>query len=288
MARPDSPSPERTGPGPGATSPAEGLPSWLLEPQDFEPPADHDRFIARSLLSIASVLARLRLDDGQRTRLSPSAPTKLLAGLAIILLTSLSTNYAFVLVMLAGVLLRVALLPPEALRRVAGVAFGTCGLTMLVMLPAALFGQPQSMLLVGTKVFVSAGVALTVALSTPVHELTGALRMLHVSNLVIMTVDLTLKSIVTLGTVALEVLEALRLRSLGHNRSKGSSLGGIGGVVLLKAAKAAQDTSDAMRCRGFVGEYAPTRPSRPRVLDLAWLMGLAAVVALFVYLQGLV
>lgn len=276
---------DATGDAPQAR-PQEALPPWLLASERYAPPADHDGFIARSALAITSTLSRLRLDDGQRTAISPSAPIKLLLGLVIILLTSLSRNFAFVLLVLAGTLARVAALPASAVRRIATVASSTAGLTALVMLPATFLGQPQSALLVATKVLVSVGIALTVALSTPTHELTGALRALHVPNLAIMTVDLALKGIVDLGTVALEVLQALRLRSVGRNRTKGGSLGSVGGVVLLKANKAAQDTSDAMSCRGFEGEYAPTPIMRPRPPDLAWLAGLVALFAVFLYLQG--
>lgn len=275
-------------PSPTQPSPApDDLPPWLLasDATTYDPPADHDGFITRSLLSLTSVLARMRLDDGQRTRLSPSAPTKLVCGLALILLTSLATNYAFVLVMLAGTLVRVALLPPKATRRVTSVAATSAGLTALVMLPAVFLGQPQSLLLVGTKVAVSLGIALTVALSTPAHEITGALRQLHVSNLAIMTMDLALKNVVSLGNVAVEVLEALRLRSVGHNDDKRTSLGGTGGVVFLKASRAAQDTAEAMRCRGFEGEYRATQGVRPQATDYLCLLALAALVALFVYLE---
>lgn len=261
------------------------LPAWLLVPQEYEPPTDRDGFIARSILALTSTLARLRLDDGQRTALSPSAPLKLVLGLALILMTSLSTNFAFVLVMLALVLVRVALLPQAALRRVTATSLAATGVTALVMLPALLLGQTQSVLLVGTKVLVSTGIALTVALSTPAYELTGALRAWHVSSLVIMTVDLALKNIVNLGTVALEVLQALRLRSIGRNRAKGASIGGTGGIVFLKAHKAAQDTSDAMRCRGFEGDYPALARPRPRAVDMVWLVFLALIVAAFVYLE---
>lgn len=262
------------------------LPPWLLQSQAYEPPADRDGFIARSALSITAALSRLRLDDGQRTRLSPTPAVKLALGFALVLLTSLSGNFAFVLVMLALLALRVALLPVRALQRVVAVSCATAALTALVMLPAVLLGQPQSVLLVGTKALVSTGVVLTVALSTPAHELTGGLRALHVPDLAIMTIDLALKSIYDLGTVALEVLCALRLRSVGRNRTKGSALGGTAGFVFLKAHRAAQDTADAMRCRGFEGEYHVDASVRPRAIDLAWLVGLALLVALFLYLQG--
>ena len=46
-----------------------------------------------------------------------------------------------------------------------------------------------------------------------------------------------------------------------------------------------------MACRGFDGSYDVT-PERPRphqrAVDCAWLLGVAALLALFFYLQGLV
>ena len=127
---------------------------------------------------------------------------------------------------------------------------------------------------------------MVVALSTPVHQLTGALRTYHVSNLVIMTFELALKSIVTLGSVATEVLRALDLRSVGKNREKGASMGGVGGVTFLKANKAARTTADAMRCRGFEGEYRAVPRDIYKRVDIAWILAVAAVCVLFVYLQG--
>lgn len=263
----------------------EGLPSWLLADEKYEPPRDRDGFIRKSMLSLLGVLRRMRLDDGQATRLSPSAPTKLVVGLALILLTSLSRNYAFVLVMLAVTLAREAFLPTKALRRCAGVSFAAAGITALVMLPAVLLGQGHSALFIGTKVLVTVGVAMVVALSTPVAELTGALRAVRVPNEFIMTVDLALKGIVDLGQVAFEVLQALNLRSVGLNRRKSSSLGGVAGVTFLKAEEAAHATSDAMRCRGFEGEYVAAPRAVRRGVDVAWWIALAMFVLLFAYLE---
>lgn len=260
----------------------------------YDPPRDRDAFISRSVLSVTSVLAHFRLDDGKAGLLSPSTPVKMLAVLVCILLTSLSRNYFFVLVVLAAVLVRLALLPARKLRRAMGVAGVATLMTALVMLPAILLGQSQSVLLVGTKVFVSVSLAMIVALTTPFNEMTGVLRSIHIPNTFILTIDLALKNIVSLGRVALETLTALDLRSLGRNRDKGGSLGGVGGVVLLKSKDAAEDTWESMECRGFEGDYVPygrgfRRPTgRRRALDAAWLAALVCLVVLFVYLQGLV
>jgi cobalt/nickel transport system permease protein len=277
-------------------TPAEGagrarggdLPDWLVDPPRYDPPRDRDAFVTRSALSIASVLGRFRLDDGHPSPLSPSAPAKLILGLACILLTSLSRNYFFVLVMLALVLVRACLLPSRKLARVASVAGAAAALTALVMLPAILLGQSHSALLVGTKVLVSVSIAMIVALTTPFNEITGALRAFRVPNLFILTIDMALKNIVSLGRIALEVLTSLRLRSVGRNRDKGASIGGTAGVVLLKSKEAAEVTYASMECRGFEGEYVSGGRGQWRARDAAWAAALAALVVLFVYLQSLV
>lgn len=266
----------------------QSVPSWLLAIQNYEPLPDRDRFIAKSMLSITGVLAQFHLDDGIASKMSASAPTKLLFGLGCLLLTSLSHNFLFVLIVLAGALARLCLMPSKQLRRIAAVACGAAGLTFLVMLPAALLGQQQSSLLMATKVFISVSIAMMVALTTPFNQMTAALRTFRVPNLVILTIDLAMKSIVQLGGVALEVLTALRLRSVGRNANKRESLGGVGGVVFLKTNEAAQDTYDAMTCRGFEGEYPVPHTRQWRAVDLAWLAAFIALLALFIYLQTVI
>ena len=262
------------------------IPNWLLESQDYEPRRDRDGFIAKSMLSITGVLAQFRLDDGAEGRLSPSAPMKLLFALGCILLTSLSANYFFVLIMLACVLVRLCFLPGRALKRTVAVAFGAAGITFLIMLPAMFIGQSHSALLIATKVLISVGIAMTTALTTPFNRMTAALRTFHIPNIVILTIDLALKSIVRLGDIALEVLTALRLRSVGRNDDKRSSIGGVGGVVFLKTNEAAQATYDAMACRGFEGEYPTANERQWRAIDLAWLAVFALLLAAFIYFQG--
>ena len=270
-----------------AQAAARELPSWLLASEAYEPPADRDSFITRSTLSMMGVLRSFRMDDGRASRFSASAPMKLVFALALILLNSLSTNFAFTLALLACVLVRAALLRPEALKRTAGVAAGAAALAFVIMLPALLFGQSRSAVLIATKTLVSAGLAMEVVCTTPVNELTAGLRAFHVPNVFIMTIDLAMKNIVGLGKVAVEVLNALGLRSVGRNRDKGASIGGIGGIVLLKTKESADDTYAAMTCRGFEGDYSVGAKRRWwRPIDAAWLVALVAIVTLFVYLQG--
>ena len=268
---------------------AGAMPAWLAQPQAFDPGRDRDGYLQRSLLGLGGVLAQLRLDDGRASRFSPSAPIKLLLGLGCILLTSLSRNFAFVMLMLALVLVRMAVLPAGALRRAAAVSGLAAVFTFVLMLPAALLGQPHSAILLASKVLASVGTAMCVALSTPYGQLSSGLRALHVPSLVVMTIDLALRGIVDLGRTAVEMLTALQLRSVGRNTDKASSLGGVAGSLLLKGAQASQDTYDALTCRGFDGTYRTAGSAvGPRPIDFAWIAGFAALVGVFAYLQGLV
>ena len=106
-------------------------------------------------------------------------------------------------------------------------------------------------------------------------------------NLVIMTLDLALRNIVRLGDCALETLTALSLRSVGCDKDKRASMGNVGGTLFVRASKAAADTYDAMRCRGFEGSY--DRKGRPRlhVADIAWAVVFALFAALFLHLEGI-
>lgn len=265
--------------------PHDTLPDWLAASECYRPGTDRDGFLSRNLMQVSDLLARMRLMEGHEGHLSPSAPAKLLITFICVLLTSLAHNYLFVLIMLAVVLVRACLLPAPALTRVATGAGTAAALTALIMLPATLLGQSTTLIWLATKALVSTGMVLIMALTTPAAQLTGALRALRVPALVILTLDLSLRSIVSLAQTAHEVLCALALRSVGRNRHKQSSMGGVGGVVLLKASRAAQDTHDAMRCRGFDGSYESGGRPQMRPVDLLWLGALALCVGLFVYLQ---
>jgi len=264
------------------------IPTWLSKSEQYRPGSDRDGFIVRNLLALSSTLAFFRLDDGQRGRISPTAPIKLVLALGCILLVSLSRNYLFTLIVLACILARACLLRSDALARVVGGAASAAAISFLVMLPAALMGQPHSALLISTKAFVSTAIVLTVALTTPTADLTKSLRHLGVPGTVILALDLALRGVVVLGQTASEVLTALQLRSVGRNRNKQAAMGGIGGVVLLKASRSAQDTYDAMRCRGFDGTYRMGAGTRPGVGDVLWTCAFVALVLAFLALQGLV
>lgn len=270
-------------------APERDIPAWMCRPEGYEPPRDRDGFITRSMLQLVSALRALRLDAGSPSRLSPSPSVRLVVTLLAVVLVSLASNLAFVAVMLALVLVRACVLPRKALRRVVTTSVAAASLALVVMLPATLLGQTRAAVSMALRTLVSCGLVTCMVQTMAPGGISSALRALRVPGVTILTLDLALRSIVDLGRVALEVLTALRLRSVGRNRDKGGSIGGVGGVLLLKASEASRDTYDAMRCRGFDGSYdAGGRRGRPRGADAPWVAGAALLLTLFSYLQAVV
>ncbi len=265
------------------------IPDWLAAPQDYEPRSDRSSFIAKSMLSLASVLRQLRLDDGRSSPLSPTAPVKLALALGVIIVNSLAANLMVTLILLAFVLVRAAFLPGRALARAAAVAGMAALLAFVLMLPAVFLGQPASAARLSLKALVSTGLAMELALTTPAGKLTGALRAFHVPNLVIMTIDLALKSIVQLGDCALETLTALSLRSVGRNDDKRSSMSAVGGTLFVRSSIAAQETYDAMRCRCFTGTYDIVGTvGSLHGADIVWIVAFFLAIVLAAHLEGVI
>jgi cobalt/nickel transport system permease protein len=128
---------------------------------------------------------------------------------------------------------------------------------------------------------------LILSVSTPWNQITGGLRFFRVPDLMIFTLDITIKYIAILGDCCLAVLEALRLRSVGRNRQKGKSASGVLGVTFLKSRKMADDMHQAMICRGFDGTYHRPYQIRLHARDYLLLGYLVGITGLFVYLEVL-
>ena len=75
---------------------------------------------------------------------------------------------------------------------------------------------------------------------------------------------------------------------MGRDTDKRASMGNVGGTLFVRASKAAADTYDAMRCRGFEGEYDGGARARLRAADAAWICSFILFLALFLHLEGIV
>lgn len=261
------------------------LPEWMVQTQPYEPGRDHDQFVKKSMLGLIGILSRAR-KSGSAGKQFASAPVHLFCAIFLILLMSLSRNMFFTYCMLGGFLIRLCLLPEKQLAGVVWSALAAAAISALFLLPAVFLGNPRSLVTISLKVLLSVGLIRCMSATTPWNQLTEGLRFYHVPDLFIFTFDITLTYIVLLGEIAQDMLQALRLRSVGVNPKKEKSMSGVLGITFLKAKELSEETYQAMVARGFEGEY-----RRPCRICLSWkdavmLGGAAVIFVLFLKLEG--
>lgn len=230
------------------------LPEWMKNNDEYNAPSDRDGFLAHSILSLMSMLAAFRAKSASYGARYP-APLKLLVCLAMILITSLARNMLIVYVILGILLAHIVFLNSDLLVKTVTTAFIAACLSAVILIPAIFLGSPQSMLTVSIKVFVSVGLVGLLASTTEWNRLTSGLAAFHIPDIFIFTLDITLKYIVILGNISMDMLNALKLRSIGRNRSKAESLSGVLGVTFLKSRQMSEEMFQAMQCRCYEGEY---------------------------------
>ena len=261
------------------------LPSWICESEAYEPNIDKDGFITKSTQAVLGVLAKLKWNAGKDGRFSASPSLKLCYTFLFILLTACSKNYLFSLIMVAGTILALASYPASTIRQILSGTVGAVLFSALILLPAVFMGNPQILLTIGTKVFLSVTLIGMLSAGTSWNKLTASLRAFHIPDIFIFTLDITLKYIAVLGEICMEILTALRLRSVGQNKKKAKAFSGILGISFLKSREMADEMYAAMCCRGFVGEYKTGRKYIFRKQDIFYIFLMILVVGLFVYLE---
>lgn len=264
------------------------LPAWLDSDERYEPPRDRDAFVRRSAAAASAVLSQVRRAPVSGSAFGLSTPVETFCVFALVLLVAAARNFAFVEILGAATLVRVAFLPPRRLADVLTAPFQAFLFSLLITAPAAFFGQPRAFVVVPCKTLVATTLIALLARSTPWNRLSASFKTFGAPDLFVFTFDLALKYVALLSEIALQTLDAVRLRSVGRDRRKGATLGGVVGVAFLKAQDAVEEQFDAMTCRGFSGEYRRFPVGVFRPVDALGAVALALFVALFFYLEAFV
>ena len=236
---------------------------------------------------VLRVLSRIREHDRARKNntQNPAPWTRLLAALTAILLSALSRNAFFVLTILAEELLRLALLPAEAVRRVTGTVLSAAEFTALIMMPGVFLGHPSALMTVTLRAGVSVLILANLNEIVSWKEMTGTLRQCHVPDVFLFTLDSTIRFLVLLGRFSERILEAVDLRTVRPADWRSAGVGGILGTTFLKSQKMSRETAEAMACRCFNGEYPSLGRKWSRGRNGAILLLIPVMAAWFVYCQ---
>jgi len=268
-------------------TPGHSIPEWMLESEEYLPPKDKESFINKSVLSLFGVLSKLRIQDNHtQNRFVVNAFFKLLFTLLLVLLISLSQGFSFVFIAITYLLVVLMFMPAKKLRRIVASGAVVAFVSFLVMLPSVFYGNQYSVKMLPVKVFAAVVAVNILVYTSKWNELIGAMKWFRVPDLLIFVLDITIKYILMLGEFSLEMLYALRLRSVGKNRNKTSSLSGIAGTMFVKSREMAEEMIGAMECRGFTGEYRAVNTFRFSLADAVYILVNAMLLFAFLSLRG--
>ncbi len=233
------------------------LPEWMKTSEEYVPPGDGGAFYYRTLRSLGGIMSRLRVESGREGRCSLPAWLKLLVLILYILLMSLARDRLCIMGLAAAGLMVLAMMPAKDIWSVLRPALLAGGLAAVLFAPAVIMdpGRLSNSLMVVVKVIMSVTAVGIFNRRTQWNHVTAALRRFRVPGVVIFLIDITFRFIVLLGNLMTEMLTALQLRSVGRNRKKYDSVGGIMGTVFLRGSEMNREMYEAMQCRGFTDDY---------------------------------
>jgi cobalt/nickel transport system permease protein len=241
----------------------EEIPAWLGSRESYEPRADRGHYLEKNVLSILRTLAALRERPGvgkDRELLRPELA--FISTFLVILLVSLSRGWFFLETAATFEFGCLCLLRGELIARIVKKVLVAGVFTVAIFAPAFLIGRGGGVLFLCSKVLLAVLAMAIFSAATPWPSIAAAMSVLHIPSIFIMTLDMTIKYISLLGGLVLDMLYALKLRSVGRDEQKMSSLGGLAGTLFLKSKDAAETQYQAMECRCFSGSYITKPRSR--------------------------
>lgn len=264
------------------------MPEWLLKKDNYVPPKDKDAFIDKSIISILGVLTRfIKQAEYKTSTFQINALIKLISTLVLIIFVSLTKSFTFVLVINVFMLVVINFFNINVIKYILKVSLSVAVFTLIIFLPAVFLGYGNNALMIALKIFVSAASVNILALTTRWNELTNALKMFRVPDMFILVLDITIKYILILGEFSLNMVYALRLRSIGKSKKKSTALSGIVGTMFIKSKEMSEEMYSAMECRGFTGEYKVLKKFKLSLPDYICIVFNAIFIATYFYFNRL-
>jgi cobalt/nickel transport system permease protein len=199
---------------------------------------------------------------------------------------SLSKNLMFPIVVITGLLVRLAMLSGTQITSILKTTFSAILISALVLAPAAIFGAWHTFFYITVKVTGSVTLLGLLAGTMPWNQMTSGLRLFHIPDIMIFTLDITLKYIMLLGEICFQMLQALKIRLIGRNPQKSKALSGIFGVTFLKSREMSEEMYQAMECRGFDGKYVILKRETNVIHNVLYLFGFLILFFIFFKTEG--
>ncbi len=241
-----------------------------------------DAFLQKSIQTVASVLLVFRRMGSARPTKTGDAALRVSSVVLAALLLSLSRGLSFVAVY--GTIF-LAILATRKAATIVGVlkSAGVAGfLSLAILLPSMVLGNALNGALICAKTLCTVASVALLASETRADRLFEALTLFRIPASVVLILDISLRYIVLLGEYTLNLLFAIKVRSVGQNRRKRATLSGAAGTLFLRSMEASRELHQAMECRGFSGTYAAGRRAEFGIETLVLMGGDLLLLGIFV------
>lgn len=260
------------------------IPKWLSEKDDYIPKKEKNLYIEKSIFSFIKIISIIRQNKSRDKLIYLINPTlKVVMTLLSIVLISISRSYIFLFMMTVYVLGNLFLMENKSQKRIFIKSLIFPIISLIALIPAMVYGNIYNSLLLFQKIFITIMMMNLLAHNTKWNDVSKSLKLLYVPDIFIWIMDITIKYIVLLGEHSINLLYALRLRSVGKTSNKYNSITGIIGSLFIKSYKMSEEMSQAMECRGFTGEYTTKVNFKLRKMDYGYIAVNLLIVSIFIY-----
>ncbi|GIM28094.1 cobalt permease [Clostridium polyendosporum] len=257
---------------------------WLFKQDDYVPKEDKDAFVDKSIFSLLGVLSSIKRSSRRfPSRIHSINPAlKLISSLLIIILISISKSYKFTLVIYSYLFVMFALLNKEEIKKILCISLVIPIFTLIALIPSIIAGNVYNSLIIVMRILSAVLVTNILSFTTKWNDIVGALKLLYIPDIFILVMEITLRYIYILGEFSLDMLYALKLRSIGKNEDKYTSVSEMIGTLFLKSKDLGDELYLAMECRGFQGEYVHLTKFKLNLVD--YIYGLFIIVLVLAFI----
>lgn len=264
------------------------MPEWLLKKDDYVPSTEKNTFINKSILSILKMLAKFKYSTEYKpNRFGVNTITKLMSAILLIIFVSLSRSYSFLMIIDVYLLLIISTLKVKEIVHIIKMAVVVTIFTIIILLPSIYMGNQNNSVLLVIKALTTITVVNIISSISKWNDITKTLKVFFIPDIFILVLDITIKYIVIFGDFSINMLYALKLRSVGKNKNKSNSVSGIIGTMFIKSKEMAEEMYGAMECRGFTGEYKSHSKYKFRLNDMLCIIIDIGFIASYFYLVGM-
>lgn len=262
------------------------IPEWLIQSENYIPQADKDAFVNKSILSVFKIISRIKMQDSvNQSNSKINVPLKVFFTFILLLLLSTTRSFIFVIIVNVYLLLILSIMDADNLVKILKMSLAVTLFTAIIMLPAMLWGNSYTCIMITSKVFATITAMGLLSHTSKWNSITEALKRFHIPDIFILILDITIKYMYMMGEFSLNMLYALKLRSVGKNQNKYTSIAGIAGTLFLQSKELAEDMYHAMECRGFSGEYHIHNKSKLKWMDYLYIAINIGFILLFIYFE---